>query len=146
MCTPSRFISVEVAIKTDADCDAFVEWFRARDNPVEKLPGGSHRWHVYFAPLPSANADLTIRDICGGIPDWPDEVRAEWDAAAFRQFFVGYEIGTDPAAFTDHFEPATLALAAGFGAGIGLAIYPPAMRPPASLPEREKGKPGEPAG
>lgn len=38
MTTPSRFISVEIAIKTDGECDALVDWFRAKDNCVEKLP------------------------------------------------------------------------------------------------------------
>ncbi len=44
MPTTSRFISVEIVIKTDGDCDAFVDWFSAQDNYVEKLPCDTHRW------------------------------------------------------------------------------------------------------
>jgi hypothetical protein len=124
---PSRFISVEIAIKTDGDCDAFVDWFRAKGNCVEKIPCESHRWYVYFAPLSSGSADTTIREICDGLPAWPEVVRRQWDEAAIREFFVGYEIGTDPSAHLDHFEHGTLELAARFGAGIGLALYPPTM-------------------
>ena len=128
MTTPSRFISVEVAIKTDGDCDAFVDWFRAQDNHVEKLSWDTHRWYVYFAPLPSGCADMTIRDICMGISEWPESVRRQWDEAALREFFVGYEIGTEPVAHLDRFDSSTLELAARVGAGIGLALYPAAMR------------------
>lgn len=127
MPTQSRFISVEIAIKTDGECDAFVDWFRAQDNCVEKIPCDTHRWYVYFAQLSDGTADITIRDICEGIPVWPEVVRKQWDEAAIREFFVGYEIGTTPKAYLDHFDNSTLELAARYGAGIGIALYPPAM-------------------
>ena len=127
MPSPSRFISVEIAIKTDGECDVFVDWFRAQDNYVEKMPCDTHRWYVYFAPLPSVSADMTIRDICEGIPGWPEALRRQWEEAALREFIVGYEIGTEPIAHLDHFHSSTLELAARFGAGIGLALYPPTM-------------------
>ena len=128
MRTPTRFISVEIAIKTDGDCEAFVDWFRAQGNAVEKVPGEAHRWYVYFAPLPSGCADATIRDICERIPEWPEVVRRQWDEAALREFLVGYEVGTRPVAHLDRFDSGTLECAARFGAGIGLALYPPSMR------------------
>jgi hypothetical protein len=137
MTTPSRFISVEIAIKTDGDCDAFVDWFRAQDNYVEMLPCDTHRWYVYFAPLSSGSADMTIRDICEGISEWPEVVRRQWDEAALREFFIGYEIGTEPVAHLDHFDSSTLELAARFGAGIGLALYPPAMGSSSATPEEQ---------
>ena len=137
MTTPSRFLSVEIAIKTDVDCDAFVDWFRARDFHVEKLSWHTHRWYVYFAPLPSTTVDLTIRSICEGIPDWPEDVRRQWDEAALREFLVGYEIGTEPVAFLDQFATETLGMAARFGAGIALALYPSAMRDCSFVPEHE---------
>ena len=127
MPTPSRFISVEIAIKTDGDCGAFVDWFRAQDNYVEKIPCDTHRWYVYFATLSSGSADMTIRNFCERIPDWPEAVRKQWDEAACREFFVGYEIGTAPVAHLDHFDHSTLELAARFRAGVGLALYPPTM-------------------
>ena len=80
---------------------------------------------------------MVIRNICEGIPDWPDVVRRQWDEAAFREFVVGYEIGTDPSAHLDHFDPSTLKLAAQFEAGIGLAIYPPAMGDSPVAPNEE---------
>ena len=143
MPTPSRFISIEIAMKTNGDCDAFVDWFRAQDNYVEKVACETHRWYVYFAPLPSSTADLTIRDICEGITSWPEDVRKQWDEAAIREFVVGYEIGTDPNAHLDHFVPSTLELAAQFGVGIGLAIHPPAMGS-ASEALSEEAKVGSP--
>jgi hypothetical protein len=124
---PSRFISVEIAIRTDGECDAFVEWFRGQDNYVEKLACETHRWHVYFAPLPSGCADRTIRDICEGMSDWPEVVRRQWDEAALREFVVGYEVGTEAVVHLDRFDPSTLELVARVGAGIGIALYPAAM-------------------
>jgi len=134
---PSRFISVEIAIKTDGDCDAFVDWFRAQDNYVEKISCDTHRWYVYFAPLPSGSADTTITGICEKIPDWPEAVRRQWDDATFREFFVGYEIGTEPIAYLDRFDRSTLELAARFGAGIGLALYPSTMGSSSEAPNQE---------
>jgi len=123
----SRFISVEISIKTDHECAAFVEWFQSQGNYVDKLPCETHRWYAYFAPLPCSNADATIRHLCEGISDWPDNVRRQWNAAGIREFFVGYEIGSEPVAYLDHFSETTLKMAAEIGAGIGLALYPPAI-------------------
>ena len=121
----ARFLSVEVAIRTDANCDAFIDWFSSQDNHVEKRPGGAHRWYVYFAPIPCDTADLTIRKLCAGIPDWPSEVRRQWNDAAIREFYVGYEVVPRGFHFQDRLEPATLTEAANVGAGIGIAIYAP---------------------
>jgi hypothetical protein len=147
MSKKSRFISVEIVVKTDGDCDAFVDWFRSKDNYVEKIPCNTHRWYVYFAPLPSGSADMTIRNICEGIPGWPEVVRRQWDEAAFCEFLVGYEIGTDPSAHLDHFDPITLKLAAQVGAGISLALYPPTMgsafEPPIEDAEGSRGNGGQ---
>ena len=135
MPTTSRFISVEIVIKTDGDCDAFADWFSAQDNYVEKLPCDTHRWCVCFAPLSSGSVDMIIRDMCEGISDWPELIRRQWDEAALREFFIGYEIGTEPIAHLDHISSSTLELAARFGAEIGLALYPPAMGSCFSAPE-----------
>lgn len=115
---------MEITIKTDGDCDAFADWFRSQGNFVEKVPWHTHRWHVYFAPLSTGSADLTIRHICQGITNWPEAVQKQWEAAAVREFLVGYEIGTEPVALLDHFDASTLNLVARFGAGIGIALYP----------------------
>ena len=123
----SRFISVEIAIKTDGECDAFAEWFRSQDDHVEKVPWNTHQWYVYFAPLSSGCADMTIQKICERITDWPEAVRRQWDAAAVREFLVGYQIGTEPVALQDHFDSETLYMAARIGAGIRIALYPATM-------------------
>ena len=121
----SRFISVEVGIRTDHECDAFVEWFQSQDNHVEKRSWTTHRWYVYFAPLPSRTAGETIARLCREIAEWPDEVRMQWKLAAEREFFVGHQIGMDPAPHMDGFDAETIRLAGAAGAGIRVAMYPP---------------------
>jgi hypothetical protein len=59
--TPKRkteFISVEMAIKTDFDPDAFVRWFEDQDHCVAKLECDTHRWYIYPAP-PSEDDETT---------------------------------------------------------------------------------------
>jgi hypothetical protein len=127
MSRQSEFICVEIDIKTDHDCDAFVEWFQAQDNYVNKLACETHRWHVYFDPLHYSSADLTIQKLCELLLQLPPQVKKQWEEAGVREFCVGYEIGDEPRDFGDHFSPKTLSMAAQVGAGIGIVLYPPAM-------------------
>lgn len=121
------FISVEIAIKTDHDCDAFVEWFQAQDNYVHKLPWETHRWYVYCDPLHYSSADLTIQKLCEMVLELPAHVKKQWDDAGVREFLVGYEIGDEPRSYDDHFSQETLSMAAQVRAGIGIMLYPPSM-------------------
>ena len=120
----SRFISIEIVIKTDHDCDAFVEWFHARDNHVEKMPCETHRWYIYFAPIPSSSADSTVQMLCKMIAELPDNIMKQWNQAGYREFVAGYHVEMDAPVFMDHFSPKTLTLVAQVGATIGIALYP----------------------
>lgn len=127
MSRQSRFISVEVVIKTDHDCDAFIQWFQSEDNYVDKMPCETHRWHVCFAPIPCSSADSTIQALAKMIQGLPPNIKRQWDEAGVREFFAGYQVGDDLTAYVDHFGSDTLSLAAHLGAGIRIALYPPSM-------------------
>ena len=119
----TRFISVEAAIKTDHPHEAFVQWFAGQGEYVEVLPWDTHRFYIYFVPLPCGTADETIRQLCHQIAALPGPARQQWDAADFREFFIGYEVGSEPLCYEEHLSPETLSLATSLGAGIGLALY-----------------------
>ena len=90
--TKTEFISVEICIKTNHDCDEFIQWFE-KDNYVEKIAWDSHKWFVYFAPTANKNADITIQNLCKEIKKWPKKVKAQWDQAEIREFYAGYRLG-----------------------------------------------------
>lgn len=123
MKSETHFISVEVVIKTDCPHEAFVEWFAAQDNYVDVHPCETHRSYIYFAPLPCSTVDETVRCICQQIAALPALPRQQWDAAGFREFFIGYELGEEPFCYAEHLSHEALASAASLGAGIGLALY-----------------------
>lgn len=123
----SKFISVEIAIKTDHDCDAFVEWFEARGNHVNKLLWETHRWYVYCDPIHAPSADMTIQKLCNLVLELPPNVKRQWDEAGVREFIAGYDVGDEPRAYEDGFSPETLSMAAQVGAAIRIFIYPPSM-------------------
>src|SRR6187402_3239380 len=108
MSRKSSFISVEITIKTNHDCDAFVEWFRSQDRHVEQLPCDTHQWLVYFAPIPCPNADATIQTLCRTIQELPREVRRQWDEAEFKEFYAGYEVGDEPFCYQEHLGAETI--------------------------------------
>ncbi len=120
----SEFISVEIALKTDYESEAFVKWFEDQDNYVAKLPSDSHKWYIYFAPIPNKDANTTILQLCEMIHSLPFEVRGDWDRAGHREFFAGYHVGGDPFCFAEHIDIATLKAAVDVNAGIGYALYP----------------------
>ena len=120
----TEFISVEIAIKTDFDSAAFVKWFEDQDNYVAKLECDSHKWYIYFAPIPNKDANTTILRLCEMIRALPPEVRYDWDRAGHREFFAGYHVGGDPFCFTEHLDQNTLKAALELNAGIGYALYP----------------------
>ena len=124
MTRKSAFISVEIAIKTNFDSDAFVKWFEDQDTYVAMMECETHKWYIYFAPLGKKNANLTIKNLCEVIRNLPPDVRKAWDDAEHREFYAGYVVGDDPHCFPEHLELDTLEACISLGASIGFALYP----------------------
>jgi len=120
----TRFVSVEVVIRTNTDCQDWIDWFEHQDNYVANGPGENHASYIYFAPLPSSDANLTIRRLCKEINELPDAVRRQWTGADGREFFVGYHVGEAPNCFIEHFGIDTLELVRQQNASIRVALYP----------------------
>ena len=123
MVKTSRFISVEIAIRTHTDCDEWVRWFEKKDNHVSKLKGEEYKWFIYFAPLPLEDANKTIQDLCNDIENLPPHVRIHWDNANEKEFYVGYRVGEQPLCYNEHFEIETLKRTIELGASIRIAMY-----------------------
>ncbi len=124
MTKTTRFVSVEIAIRTDIDCDGWIEWFEQQDNHVSKLRDNDSKWYVYFAPLPSIDANKTIFDLCAEIEKLPHPIRQHWDNANNREFYVGYHVGDEPQCYDQHFELETIQRAVSLNASIRIALYP----------------------
>ena len=120
----THFISVEIALHTDHESTEWIKWFEELDNYVVTNPGTDSKWYIYFAPLPSDDADATISDLCTEILRLPDDVKQYLTKAARREFFVGYHAGFQWPAFNDQFSLSTLKLVVELQAEIRLAIYP----------------------
>lgn len=123
MSSKTQFISVEVAIKTDHPSDAFVEWFTALGEHVSVVPCDTHRSYIYFSPLPCSTPDETIRRLCQQIASLSGLPRQQWDAASFREFYIGYETAAEPSCYEEHLSRETPLAATSVGAGIGFALY-----------------------
>ena len=123
MTKKTRFISVEIAIRTDMGCDGWIEWFEQQDNHVAKLDGGDSKWYVYFAPIPSIDANKTICDLCAEIEKLPQSVRKHWDNANKREFHIGYHVGDAPHCYDQHFELETIQRVVKLNASIRITMY-----------------------
>ena len=135
MTRKSKFICVEIAIKTDFDSDEFIRFFEEQDNFVQKHPSENHKWYIYFDPTPYKDANMTILKLCEVISNLPTEVRTEWDKAAHREFFAGYEVGEEPHCFAEHIELKTIQACINIGACIGYALYPASATDKDGYPE-----------
>ena len=120
----SEFISVEIALRSDDESLQWIEWFQSQDNHVEKVSGTDAKWFIYFAPLPSGDADSTIRSLCTEINELPKKVRLHWDNAIRRQFFIGYQAGLEWPCLDNRLSHDTLTKVVGLNAELRLAIYP----------------------
>lgn len=120
----TRFVSVEVVIRTNSDCQDWIAWFECQDNYVTNMRSESHASFVYFAPLPSSDGNLTIRRLCQQINELPENVRRQWTDAEEREFFIGYHVGETPHCFVEHLDVDTLELVHQNGASIRIALYP----------------------
>jgi len=120
----THFISVEIAIHTDDESPEWIQWFRDQDNHVTKNPGTDSRWHIFFAPLPSQDADSTVRTLCTTIDQLPVEIKQHWTNATRREFFVGYQAGFQSPCFNDQLSLSTLRRVVDLQAELRLAIYP----------------------
>lgn len=123
MTKTTQFISVEITIRTDAECDEWIEWFEQQDNCVNKIADKESKWHVYFDPIPSADANKTIFDLCAAIEKLPGSVRRHWDNANKREFHIGYDVGDEPHWYDQHLELETLQRAVKLNASIRIAMY-----------------------
>jgi hypothetical protein len=123
MSSKTHFVSVELAIKTDHPYDALVQWFTALGEHVSVVPCDTHRSYIYFAPLPCGTPDETIRRICQQVAALSGPPRHQWDAAGFRELYIGYELGDEPFCYEEHLARETLLAVTAIGAGIGYALY-----------------------
>jgi hypothetical protein len=120
----TEFISVEIVLHTDDESSEWITWFEGQDNCVTKTSSPDAKWNIYFAPIRSVNPDLTIRNLCNQIESLPDEIRQYWTSALRREFFVGYQAGTEWPCLIDDFSLETLELVTEMKAVLRLAIYP----------------------
>ena len=111
-------------METDCAYEDFVKWFTGQGEFVQVVPGDTHRAYIYFAPLPRGTAADTIRLLCEQIQALPDLPRQQWDAAGFREFYIGYDVGEEPFNFSEHLSCEILSAALSLRAGIGWALYP----------------------
>ena len=124
MPSETRFISVEVVIRTNSDCEDWISWFEQQDNHIAKGPTDNHASYVYFAPLPSKDANSTIKRLCREIEALPENVHQQWIRADEREFFIGYHVGEKPHCFVEHLETDTLDLVNQHNASVRVALYP----------------------
>ncbi len=136
----SRFISVEIFIRTNADAVEFVKWFEDQDNYVCKVPSDSEKWYIYCDPISGSNADEVISNLCQMVEDFPKGVRQDWDQAERREFYAGYNVGDKPFCFTEDLHIDTLKSAIRVNAGIGYALYPAEPTDEDGCPERISNK------
>ena len=120
----TKFISVEIALHTDYESSEWVAWFEGQDNHVTRNQGDVAKWYIFFAPLPSTDADSTIRNLCTEIDQLPHEIKQHWTNATRREFFIGYQAGSEWHCFNEDLSLRTLELVAAQKAEIRLAIYP----------------------
>ena len=134
----TNFISVEVVLKTNHKSKKFIKWFEDKDNYVEKLEWHTHKWFIYFAPLPSKNPCKTISSICKDINSLPEDIKEEWNKADFREFNIGYYGGEDPHAYLDNISAKTISKVKKLKAGIGISIYAADFTDKKGLPKNYK--------
>lgn len=120
----THFISVEIVLYTDHDPDEWNAWFEKQDNHVTRNQGDETKWHVFFAPLPYQDADTTIRNLCNEIVKLPEEIKRHWTNAVRREFFIGYQAGSEWPSFEDQVSLCTLQSVVNLKAEIRLVIYP----------------------
>lgn len=120
----TEFISVEIVIDTDIDSPEWIAWFEEQDNCVIKNPGSDSKWQIFFAPIPSEDADSTIRNLCVEIDQLPEKIKEQWTKAVRREFFIGYDAGSEWPGLNDLLSLSTLQLVVDQKAEIRLAVYP----------------------
>ena len=121
----TRYITVDVVLKTNDECDALMKTFADRDDSVDKCEWNKqHKWHVCISLMPHDDAESCIYQFCKDLESFPQDARDEWDRAATKEFFIGYDIGDQPHCYAEHLSSKVIQLVASLGGGIGLALYP----------------------
>lgn len=118
-----QFISVELAIHTDAPCDDYVNYFSSPDVHVCVVPSSAHTSHVYFDATEDSSPEAAIQRLCGQLSRMPPSARQQWEAASIREFYIGYSMG-DQTFHSQRISSETLRKVVALGAGISWALYP----------------------
>jgi len=122
----TRYVTVDIVVRTNHECDHLAKAFQEPDYVVQKLPWDDcgHKWFMNISSLPNANANSCIEKQCQDIASFPVEEKEEWEISEFKEFFIGYHVGDIPFCYEDHLSGDVIAAVNQLGAGIGLALYP----------------------
>ena len=122
----TRYVAVDLVVKGDGLKDSLSAYLGSLDYFVQKLDwNDENKWYLNISgPFDFVNPDLCIQRYCDDLQALPDDAKAEWDQARFREFFIGYHVGEQPPCFTNHLAAPTVARATALNAGIGIALYP----------------------
>jgi len=125
MARVSRYITLDIVVKTNGDCDSIAKAFNESAGYfVQKHQWNDYKWYLNISGGGAGNASEAIEKHCRYIAAFEGPAKEAWDAAEVKEFFIGYEGGESPTCFDSHISAQGIAMAAQLGAGIGIAIYP----------------------
>jgi hypothetical protein len=126
----THYITTDLVVKTNHEVDALVQALEAAECVVNKHEWTDHKWFLNVSGPGRPSPSASIKSYCDIILALPSTARQQWDAAGFKEFFLGYEAGEEPHCHEDHLPNTLIHATNALGAGIGIAIYPARDEPP----------------
>jgi hypothetical protein len=122
----TRYVTVDLIVKGNDATESFSAFLGAKNYYVQHHEwNDDSRWYLNIScPRDFENADQCIEQYCNDLEQLPDDAKAEWEQARFREFSIGYHVAGAPRCFENHLSETTIQRVSKLGAGIGITLYP----------------------
>jgi hypothetical protein len=122
----TRYVTVDLIVKGDAATERLSACLDAKNYYVQRHEwNDDSKWYLNIScPRDFENADQCVEQYCNDLEQLPEDAKAEWDQARFREFSVGYHVAGAPRCFENHLLETTIQRVSKLRAGIGITLYP----------------------
>ena len=119
----TRYITTDIVVDTDYECDNLISSFQDDYTGVFKYDGHKHKWHISIMPISHGDPERFINMLHKQIMSFPQKAKEEWDNAAVKEFYIGYQSGFEPHCVNHHLSIESIRLLSELNAGVGIAVY-----------------------
>ena len=122
----TEYITVDLVVRTNHEVDRLVVALEELGYLVDQ-----HDWNEVYSVFLNVSCDYPgetpedcIESYCEQLEKLPADAKSQWDAAGFKELYIGYNVGEEPSCFSSHIRADLVERVSHLNVGVGVALYP----------------------